>query len=176
MHWYHAALGGMALTALLLSWNVPRCGKWIFLLSASYVASVLYHRLAPYNDVLPYGAVVAFFCDAILFLLIRQLHVEKWEYWTLGMIALGMALFNLVQIIGFTFGFPPVLSNTDYSSILEVANAAYLAIIGGVGLSDLVGRYEGHFLGNRSNGGVRSALSSAVSAARKKSSVRKLTL
>lgn len=174
MQYYHAILGALALAALLLSWRLPRCGKWIFLVSASYVASVLYHRLVPYDDVMPHGAVISFFCDAFVFVMIRQMHQEKWEIYGLGTIVMFMAVFNLIQVLAVTFGFPPVMANEKYSTILEVANALYLFIIGGVGLSDLVARNERHGMGHYRHGGVSATLASAVEAGREKSHVRKL--
>lgn len=178
MDWYHYVLGALALLALILSWNVPRCGKWIFLLSASYVVSVLYHRLAPHDDVMPHGSVVAFFCDAAIFIIIRQMHVEKWEIFGLGGVVLLMASFNMVQVLAVSFGFPPVMDQAIYSAILECANVAYLLLIGGVGLADWLthGRGEGHHLGWHRSAGMAGNLSAITSEVRKKSHVRKLSL
>lgn len=178
MGWYHFALAGLAFLALILSWNVPRCGKWIFLLSASYIVSVVYYRMIQYGDVMPHGAVVAFFCDAAVFVVIRQMHVERWEIWGLGSIALLMASFNMVQVSAVSFGFPPVMDQTLYSAILECANAAYLLLIGGIGLADWFtnGRGERHNLGWHRAAGVASNLSTITEEARKKSHVRKLSL
>lgn len=176
MEWYHATLGAVTLAALVLSWNVPRCGKWIFIASASYVASVLYHRLAPASDTLPLGAHIAFLCDAAVYVIIKQMHQERWEFWGLGSIAMFMAVFNLVQALAMTFGFPPVMPHTVYSSILEVANLAYLSIIGGVGLADLMGHgNDAYVVDHRRHSSLSGRVSAAIAWARKQSRVRKLT-
>lgn len=170
MHWYHFALGSIALVALLLSWNVPRCGKWVFLVSASYVVSVLYYRIGPSGDYYPPGPVIAFFCDAIVFVIIRQGHKEKWEIFGLGSLIMFMATLNLVQVMGDAIGFPPMLPSDIYSMILEVTNALYLFIIGGVGLMDL-----GHEIGLARNrrGGMGRAF---YYAARAQSKVSKIEI
>lgn len=178
MEWYHFTLLALAILTLLLSWHVPRCGKWIFLAFASYVVSVVYHRLAIYNDIMPHGAVVAFFCDAGVFILIRQMHVEKWEIFGLGSVVMLMAVFNLVQVLAVSFGFPPAMNQFIYSAILECANVAYLLMICGVGLMDWLGhgKREGHGLGWHRPDSVGANLTAISEAVRKKSHVRKLSL
>lgn len=178
MEWYHFSLLSLALIALLLSWRVPRCGKWIFLASASYVVSVVYHRMSVDYGIMPHGSVLAFFCDAIVFIIIRQLHEDKWEIYGLGGVVMLMVVFNLVQVMAVSFGFPPVMDKTIYSAILECANAAYLLMICGVGLMDWLenGNHEGHDLGWHRPDSVGSNLTSISSSIREKSQVRKLSL
>lgn len=135
MSWYHEALAALAIFALIASWHLPRCRLWIGGLVVSFVISVAYYHATPIDGVwLPNGAAVAFFCDAILFLVIRETHKETWEIFGLGTVMIASATLNAIQMVGLVSGWPPMLSQVLYSSILEIANAAYLILIGGVGI------------------------------------------
>lgn len=170
MEWYHAALASLALIALLLSWNVPRCGKWIFLATMSYIVSVAYYRLSPGGHLYPPGPVVAFFCDASVFVMIRQAHKEKWEFYGLGSLMMFSATLNLLQVMSDATGVPPMLPQLIYSEILEVTNALYLSIIGGIGMMDW--KHEIDLARNRASGVDRTF----YLAAREKSKVQKIRL
>lgn len=170
MAWYHIALASLALLALLLSWNVPRCGKWVFLATMSYIVSVIYYRMSPGGHLFPPGPVIAFFCDAAVFVMIRQGHREKWEFWGLGSLVMGMATLNFIQVMSDATGVPPVLPQLVYSEILEVTNALYLSIIAGIGLMDW--KHEIDLARNR---GARMG-GTFYHAAREKSQVQKIRL
>lgn len=134
LQWYHETLAVLALAALVASWDLPRCRLWVGIVAASYVASVVYFHLTPIPGVwTPYGASVAFFCDAAVYLVIRETHREKWEMRGLGSIMITTATLNALQTTGWAFGWPPVLAHAIYSGLLEVANAVYLLLIIGMG-------------------------------------------
>lgn len=176
MEWYHYALGSLALFVLLLSWRVPRCGKWIFLLAASYLVSVLYYR-SGWGIYGPPGPVMAFLCDAALFLVIREAHEEKWEMRGLGTVVAVMIALNFVMSFSVITGYPPAIPHDVYSSFLEVLNAAYLVIIGGVGLGDLIGvGDERHDLARDRRRGLSGAILDATKKARAPSHAKKMTL
>lgn len=148
LEWYHETLAVLALLALVASWGLPRCRLWVGLAAASYVASVLYFRVTPIAGVwTPYGASVAFFCDATVYLVIRETHREKWEMRGLGTVMITTATLNALQSIGWAFGWPPVLAHAIHSGLLEIANAVYLLLIIGVGILDWARRVE--LLGHR---------------------------
>jgi len=171
MSWFHYALLALACAALLASWNLPRCRMWIFALAASFVVSVLYYRIMPNpHGFLPHGAFVAFACDCVLFILIRETHREAWEIRGLGTVMIASASLNALQMVGLVSGWPPMLSQGLYSSILELANAAYLLIIGGVGILERIADAEtgGYHMRNHSRTGLAQAVNYANKEARKK--------
>lgn len=174
MSWYHEALAALAIFALVASWHLPRCRLWVGILVVAFVVSVAYYRVAPYADFwTPHGAVIAFFCDAIVFLIIRETHKEAWEIYGLGTLMIASATLNAIQMVGLVSGWPPMLPHIVYSSILELANAAYLLIIGGVGILGWIeyGARSGH-----SNGPDRSRRMAMVVHATRKAAHQKTTV
>lgn len=174
MSWYHEALAALALFALVASWHLPRCRLWVGILVVAFVVSVAYYRLYPYADFwLPPGAVVAFFCDAIVFLIIRETHEDQWEIYGLGTIMIASATLNAIQVVGYVSGWPPMLPHVIYSSILELANAAYLLLIGGVGLLGWIfdGSRSGPDVGPSRDSRLAMALNIAHKAAHQKTTV-----
>lgn len=134
LQWYHETLAVLALAALVASWDLPRCRLWVGIVAASYVASVVYFHMTPIPGVwAPYGAAVAFFCDAAVYLVIRETHREKWEMRGLGSVMMTTATLTALRTLGWAFGWPPVLAHAIYSGLLEVANAVYLLLIIGMG-------------------------------------------
>ncbi len=175
MDWFHFALLSLACAALLASWNVPRCRLWVLGLAAAYIVSVAYYRLTPpvtADSEWPHGAFVAFGVDAALFIVIKNTHKDLWEIWGLGSVMIASATMNAIQMMGLVFGWPPMLPQATYSTILEIANAAYLLLIMGRGIlgwvNAAIDRY--HLLGNRDRGMAR-AVSSAYSTCTKRSTV-----
>jgi hypothetical protein len=138
MAWYHFALLGLAGGALWASWKLPRCRLWVAVAAASYVLSVVYFRATDGNPFYPHGSFIAFLCDSIAFVIIRETHKQKWEVYGLGGIMLTCATFNFVQLAAVVFGSPPVLDQSTYSEILEGANALYLLMIGGMGYMEAI--------------------------------------
>lgn len=166
MSWFHEALAALALFALIASWHLPRCRVWVSGLALSYVVSVVYYHATPIEGIwTPNGASIAFFCDAILFLVIRETHKETWEIYGLGTIMIASATLNAIQMVGLVSGWPPMLPHVLYSSILEVANAAYLILIGGVGILGWVG--NGERTGRDNGTSSRGSVAMVVNATRK---------
>lgn len=174
MQSYHVVLLAMAIASLLASWHVPRCRLWVGALSMSYVVSIAYYRLSPfYEGWHPHGSMIAFFTDAIVYLIIRETHQERWEIWSLGSVMIASTTINLFQLSGFVWGFPPMLGQETYSILLEILNAMYLLFIGGAGLMDYVERKSvRRGLPRHRRGGLVQACVYAYSKARKESRVR----
>lgn len=144
MEWYHLTLLALVLGALALAWRVPRAALWIGGAVASYVVSVGYFRWSAGVEFwVPNGAVVAFLCDALLFLLIREFHRFSYEFHGLGVICLIMATLNLLYFSAQVLGAPPLPPHDVYAILLELLNVAYLACIGGAGLVERLGRRAG---------------------------------
>lgn len=128
--WAYALYIG-ALVALLLTWKTPRAWLWICVGAASFVASSLWwdygdHHLHP---------MVTFFCDALVCLAFHLWTREKWEL-GLFIIYITSAFVSLLKIGGF------IPDGLVYAVILELCNWVALMALGGVGLTDLINRYE----------------------------------
>lgn len=174
MQWYHVLLITMAGVSLAASWKMPRCRLWIGALAMSYVISVAYYRLSPFYDGWhPHGSMIAFFTDALVFLIIRETHQERWEIATIGTVMIVSTSINLFQLSGYVWGFPPMLGQEAYSILLELLNAIYLLFIGGAGLMDHVDRKNTRRgLSRYRRGGLVAACINLFSKAREESKVR----
>lgn len=134
MQWYHYALAILATVSLWSSWRVSKAALYIALLAMSYVLSVLYWHFKPDNPYFPHGSIIGFMLDAIVFVIVRQIHDDKWEFWGVVIPVSIMAFIGFYQVVGSSIIGAPVLRSLDYSVMLEALNAAALLIIGGVGL------------------------------------------
>lgn len=142
---YAYALIGYAIFSLVMTCVTPRAWFWIGLGGASFVASSLYWD---YGD-RQYHPIFTFTCDALFCLALHLWAKERWE--------LGIFLFFLTSVFASLLkigGFIP--NNTVYASLLELCNWAALFWISGIGLMDLINRYEDSFLR-----GLHSSLHSA---------------
>ena len=173
MDWFHYALLALACAALLASWNVPRCRLWVFALAGAYIVSVAYYRLSlpfSHESAWPHGAFIAFAVDAAVFVLIRETHKDQWEIWGLGSIMIASATLNAIQMMGLVFGWPPMLPQATYSTILEIANVAFLILIIGRGILGWIAdaSTSGHHLPGDRAGGLARAVTYAHEACTKK--------
>ncbi|MCA0344754.1 MAG: hypothetical protein LCH99_34270 [Proteobacteria bacterium] len=138
MQWYHFIVPSFAVLALLGGWKTPRSVLWVALIMASYVISVAYIFL-PRWDWIPWwppAPGITFLCDAAAFLVVRELHKERWEMLGLGSLLLLSATIDLIQTWALVIGVPPALSSAVYGSILEMINVAAFLLIFGVGMMD----------------------------------------
>jgi hypothetical protein len=124
--------------AAFIAWKTPRAPLWVLLLASSYVISVLYLQFAPKGGLWPPSQLVGLLLDGAVLLAIREYHKEQWEFFGLGTLLAFMVTADTVQLFGALTGFPPPFSKDNFGIILECLNYLALALIGGIGLMDLV--------------------------------------
>lgn len=142
MYWYNWAQLTAFAIVIAIAWKTPRASLWAAALAASYVLSVAYIRVAPATGSWPPSQLVGLLLDGAVLVLIREHHREKWEYYGLCTIMSFMVTADIVQLFGVLTGFPPPLTQVNFGVILEALNYMALALIGGIGLMDLVPRND----------------------------------
>ncbi|ACM39189.1 MULTISPECIES: hypothetical protein [Rhizobium/Agrobacterium group] len=147
MQWYHAVIGIMAALSLIASQPVPRAMRWVLLIAACYAIPVLYmHAEKPTGIWFPMPSAVSFLCDAVLVLAIHKGHKERWEF-ALLILYMVSATCGLIQTFGTLVGVPSPLPVYLYGGILEAVNAVAFALIGGIGMVEMLGHVGSHFTG-----------------------------
>jgi len=165
------------LAAIILSvigvWSTktPRGLIWIGGLVCSFVVSVAYlnlyrwlgdtnsiismgeaadigDKIVLYDDWIPPSA-IAVICDLCLAWSIAMFGLERWETKFLLPIVLGMMLINLIVMTGLILGWPPLPGQNFIGTILEIANYAALAVIGGTGIYHRIGARHARDIQNR---------------------------
>lgn len=140
--------------AMLLSCKTPRAWFWIGVGGASFIASSLFWDFADRN----LHPLFTMGCDMFVCLVFykrSQIEVdgvpqmEQWELW-LFLLYIVSVFISFLKLIGFVP--TPLL----YAQLLELVNWAALFCISGVGLTDIIARYEPVYVGR-----VRDRLHSA---------------
>jgi hypothetical protein len=140
MAWYHVAQISAFVIAGVIAYKTPRASLWAACLGASYIMSVLYLKLAPTGGVWPPSQLVGLLLDGAVLLIIREFSEDDWESRGLVVILAFMVTADVIQLFGVLTGMPTPFSRENYGIILEVLNYLALALIGGVGLLDMVSR------------------------------------
>lgn len=133
---YSISMGVACVIAMALSYSTPRAWVWIGFVFASYVAGTLFWQYAD-QRMLP---IFNFIMDAAICLLIWYYAQEIWE----GGVFNAMWASTLVSIICMAVG--PLMPDYIYANLLDICSYAALAVIGGVGLIESVGRHDSNRL------------------------------
>lgn len=165
MQWFHYAIAGIFILALLVSHKTPRAWIWLCAMATTYVGSIAYLRYYETMEAantlvsewpalsffavpletswLPPSAIAAFLDLALAFLL-HRFGKERWETFYLFHGVLLMALANLLFFTGTVLGFPPLPTQRVLGITLEAINIGLFFTIFGTGLTDLLGAANGY--------------------------------
>lgn len=132
LEWYHWTLIGMAASAAILAWNVPRALLWLGLGAASYVTSAMWH-----NAGLPFATHYGAATNVVIFLLLFKYAQTWWEMKFWPCITL-MLLIDLLYVTGV------IKTQEAFGIALEVVNAIAILLIGATGLTDRINAGAGN--------------------------------
>jgi hypothetical protein len=125
------ALMILAGIATLATWKTPRAWLWLGLGGASFLASSIVWDMGM-REMHP---VFTFASDALVVLAMHMWVREKWEL-PIQICFLVSTFCSLLKVGGF------IGDGIVYASLLELCNLLALLWITGVGLTDLLARYE----------------------------------